>query len=91
MLFRSRTAPGQSLCSIAIHGQGLVGILALDPTAQAAVAWASLSPVGQKARKLAHGTPTVLWLDVPFDGTGASDFKTIVKAKLRGIAAASRD
>jgi hypothetical protein len=86
--YRYRTAPGQSLCSIAIHGQGLVGILALDPAVQAAVAWQTLSPAGQKARKLAHGTPALLWLDVPFDGPGATDFKTIVKAKLRGLAAA---
>jgi hypothetical protein len=79
---------GQSLCSIGIHGPGLVGILALDATAQAAVTWSDLTPAGQKARKVAHGTPALLWLDVPLDAPGATDFKTILKAKLRAMGAA---
>jgi hypothetical protein len=75
----------QSLCSVMIHDGNLVGIVALDAAAQRAVAWKDLSPVGQKARKRAHGTPALLWLDLPFDGTGAGDFKTILKAKLRTL------
>ena len=50
--------------------------------AQAKIAWNDLSDVGRRARKLAHGTPALLWLDVPLDGTGANDFKALLKAKL---------
>jgi hypothetical protein len=72
----------QSLCSIVLSAGKLVGIVALDGAAQATVAWDGLSDVGRRARKLAHGTPALLWLDVPLDGTGANDFKTLLKAKL---------
>ena len=75
----------QSLCSVAIHDGKLVGIVALDAPTQRAVAWDALSEVGQKARRHAHGTPSLLWLDLPFDGTGASDFKAILKAKLKAL------
>ena len=75
----------QSLCSVAIHDGRLVGIVALDASAQRAIGWDALSPAGQKARKRAHGTPALLWLDIPFDGTGAADFKSILKAKLRTL------
>jgi hypothetical protein len=75
----------QSLCSVTIHDWGLVGIVALDPAAQRAVAWDSLSPAGQKARKMAHGTPSLLWLDLPLEAAGAADFKTIVRAKLKTL------
>jgi hypothetical protein len=85
--YRYRRAPGHSLCSIVIRGDGLVGILSLDTAAQAAVAWGDLSPAAQKSRKLAHGTPALLWLDLPLDTAGAGDFKAIVKAKLRGMVA----
>ena len=44
---------------------------------------AALTPVAQKARKVAHGTPALLWIDLPVDGTGAADFKALLKAKLR--------
>ena len=73
----------RSLCSVMIHDGHLVGIVSLDAATQRVVGWDALSPVGQGARKRAHGTPALLWLDVPFDGTGAADFKTILKAKLK--------
>jgi hypothetical protein len=75
----------QSLCSIVIHDERLMGIVALDPTAQTAIVWEGLSPVGQKARKVAHGSPALLWVDVPFEGTGAKDFQAMLKAKLRTL------
>jgi hypothetical protein len=73
----------QSLCSIVIHDERLMGIVALDPAAQTAIVWEGLSPVGQGARKVAHGSPTLLWIDVPFEGAGAKDFQAMLKAKLR--------
>jgi hypothetical protein len=75
----------QSLCSILLTAGKLVGIVALDSAAQSNVAWDGLSDVGRRARKLAHGTPTLLWLDVPLDGTGATDFKSLLKAKLARV------
>jgi len=77
----------QSLCSIVIHDERLMGIVALDTAAQTALVWEGLSPVGQKSRKFAHGTPSLLWIDVPFDGTGAKDFQAMLKAKLRTLPA----
>lgn len=74
----------QSVCSIVILGGRLVGIVALDAAAQARVGWGELSDVAKRARKMAHGTPALLWLDVPLDGTGAADFKALLKAKLAG-------
>ncbi|HEY7373680.1 MAG TPA: DUF3788 family protein [Polyangia bacterium] len=75
----------QSLCSILLSAGRLVGIIAVDGAAQARVAWDGLSDVGRKARKLAHGTPALLWIDVPLDSTGANDFKTLLKAKLTRV------
>jgi hypothetical protein len=75
----------QSLCSILLTAGRLVGIVALDGAAQSSVAWDGLSDVGRRARKLAHGTPTMLWLDVPLDGSGATDFKSLLKAKLARV------
>jgi hypothetical protein len=75
----------QSLCSIVLSAGRLVGIVALDGPAQAAIAWNGLSDIARRARKLAHGTPALLWLDVPLDGTGATDFKTLLKAKLARV------
>jgi Protein of unknown function (DUF3788) len=72
----------QSLCSIVILQGRLVGIVALDAAAQAKVAWDALSDVTRRARKVAHGTPALLWLDIPLDGTGATDFKSLLRAKL---------
>ena len=71
-----------SLCSIMLLKGRLVGIIALDAAAQAKVSWAALSDVGKRARKVAHGTPSLMWLDIPLDGTGAADFKSLLKAKL---------
>ena len=71
-----------SVCSIMILKGCLTGIVALDAAAQAKVQWGTLSDVAKRARKIAHGTPALLWLDVPLDGTGATDFKALLKAKL---------
>lgn len=76
----------QSLCSILLSAGRLVGIVALDSTAQSSVRWNGLSDVGRRARKQAHGTPALLWLDVPLDSTGATDFRTLLKAKLARVA-----
>jgi len=70
------------LCSLLLHGDLPVGIVSLSAEAAAAVDWKSLSPVGQLARKSAHGSPSLLWLDVPLAGTGAADFKAILRMKL---------
>ncbi len=75
----------QSIGSIMIHDERLLGIVALDPAATAAIDWPALSPVAQRARKLAHGSPTLLWLDLPLDGSGAADFKAVIKAKLAAL------
>lgn len=75
----------QSVCSIVIHDDRLMGIVALDAAAQTAIVWEGLSPVGQKARKVAHGSPSLLWIDVPFDGPGAKDFQAMLKSKLRTL------
>jgi hypothetical protein len=75
----------QSLCSILISAGRLVGIVALDGAVQSAIAWSGLSDVARRAKKLAHGTPQLLWLDVPLDGTGANDFKALLKAKLARV------
>jgi len=72
----------QSLCSILLSAGHLIGIVALDTRAQARVAWNELSDVGKRARKVAHGTPSLLWMDVPLDATGAADFKALIKAKV---------
>jgi hypothetical protein len=72
----------QSLCSILLSSGHLIGIVALDTGAQARVAWKDLSDVGKRARKVAHGTPSLLWMDIPLDGTGAADFKALIKAKV---------
>ena len=72
----------KSLCSIVLQEDRLIGIVALDAAAQAAVDWKDLSDVARRARKVAHGTPALLWLDIPLDGTGAGDFRKLLKAKL---------
>ena len=75
----------QSICSIVIHDDRLMGIVALDVAAQTTIVWEGLSPVGQTARKVAHGSPSLLWIDVPFEGTGAKDFQIMLKGKLRTL------
>jgi len=72
----------QPLCSLLLHEDSPVGIIALSAAATAAVDWKSLSPVGQLARKHAHGSPSMLWLDVPLAGNGAADLKSILRVKL---------
>ena len=72
-----------SLATVMIHDDRLMGIAALDAAALAAVDFESLSEVGQRARQMAHGSPSLLWLDLPLDGTGAADFRALLKAKLK--------
>jgi len=76
---------GSSLGTIMIHEDRLVGIVALDAAALGEVDFTSLSDVGERARRLAHGSPSLSWLDLPLDGPGASDFKVLLKAKLRTL------
>lgn len=78
-----------SLATIMIHDERLVGIVSLDTEAMATVDFDGLSEVGARARKLAHGSPSLMWLDLPLDGTGAADFKTLLKAKLKAQPAAA--
>jgi hypothetical protein len=80
---------GKPLCSLLLHGDSPVGILSLPAAAAAAVDWKGLSPVGQTAYKSAHGSPAMLWLDIPLGGTGAADFKAVVRIKLATVAGAS--
>jgi hypothetical protein len=75
----------QSVCSMMIHQDRLLGIVALDPAAMAGVDWPALSPVAQKAKRLAHGSPALQWIDVPLEGTGAADFRALLKAKLKAL------
>ena len=76
----------QPLCSLLLHEDSPVGIVALSASASAAVDWKSLSPVGQLAHKHAHGSPSMLWLDVPLSGSGAADLKAILRVKLATLA-----
>jgi len=76
----------QPLCSLLLHEDSPVGIVALSASAAAAVDWQSLSPVGQVAHKHAHGSPLMLWLDVPLSGNGAADLKAILRVKLATLA-----
>jgi len=76
----------QPLCSLLLHEDSPVGIVALSASAAAAVDWKSLSPVGQVAHKHAHGSPLMLWLDVPLSGNGAADLKAILRVKLATLA-----
>lgn len=78
-----------SVATIMIHDERLIGIVALPADAMATVDFAALSAVGSHARKAAHGSPSLLWLDLPLDGTGAADFKTLLKAKLKTLPAAA--
>jgi len=74
-----------SLGTIMLHDDRLVGIVALDAAALGEVDFTALSDVGERARRLAHGSPSLSWLDLPLDGPGASDFKVLLKAKLRTL------
>jgi hypothetical protein len=76
---------GRPLCTLLVHGERPIGIVSLDPAANGAIDWKGLSSVAQKAKKAAHGSPSLLWLDVPLDTTGAADFKMILKAKVGAL------
>ena len=78
----------QPLCSLLLHEDSPVGIVALSASATAAVDWKALSPVGQLAHKHAHGSPAMLWLDVPLAGNGAADLKAILRVKLATLSKA---
>jgi hypothetical protein len=73
---------GKPLCALLLHSALPVAIVSLEAAASAAVDWGALSPIGQRAQKSAHGSPSLLWLDIPLAGTGAADFKLIIRAKL---------
>ncbi|MGD0838866.1 MAG: hypothetical protein ABSB49_19700 [Polyangia bacterium] len=79
----------QPLCALLLHGGAPVAIVALPAAAAAAVNWKTLSPAGQLAHKNAHGSPALLWLDIPLAGAGAADFKAIVRVKLAAQAASA--
>jgi hypothetical protein len=76
---------GQPLCALLLHSDVPVGIVSLPAATTAAVDWKSLSPAGQLARKRAHGSPSLLWLDLPLAGNGAADFKAILRVKLANL------
>lgn len=80
-------ASGRPVCTLFVHGDRPLGIVSLDAAAGEAVDWKALSDVGQKARRAAHGSPALLWLDVPLDSTGAADFRALCKAKLEALRA----
>jgi len=77
---------GKPLCALLLHSDWPVAIVSLEAAASAAVDWQALSPIGQRAQKTAHGSPSRLWLDIPLAGTGAADFKIIIRAKLASMA-----
>ena len=77
---------GKPLCALLLHSDWPVAIVSLEAAASAAVDWQALSPIGQRAQKTAHGSPSRLWLDIPLAGTGAADFKIIIRTKLASMA-----
>jgi len=86
--FRYRRGP-HSLATVTLHGDRLVGIVALDAAAQGEVDFTALSEVGEQARRFASGSPALVWLDLPLDGHGAADFRVLLKAKLKTLPPAS--
>jgi hypothetical protein len=84
--YRYRHGP-HSLATIMIHGDRLVGIVALDAATLSEIDFTALSEVGERARRLAHGSPALSWFDLPLDGSGAADFKALLKAKLANLPA----
>lgn len=85
--FRYRRG-AHSLATVTLHGDRLVGIVALDAAAQGEVDFTALSEVGEQARRFASGSPALVWLDLPLDGHGAADFRVLLKAKLKTLPAA---
>jgi hypothetical protein len=80
-------ASGRPLCTLLVHRARPLGIVSLEPAAAEAVSWESLSDVAKKARRGAHGSPSLLWLDVPLEASGAADFRALLKAKLSTLRA----
>lgn len=78
-------AGGRPVCTLFVHGDRPLGIVSLDAAASEGIDWKALSDVGQKARRAAHGSPALLWVDVPLDGSGAADFRAILKAKIEAL------
>jgi hypothetical protein len=78
-------AAGRPVCSLFVHEARPLAILSLDAAAVESVDWKALSDVAQKARRAAHGSPELLWVDVPLDGSGAADLKALLKAKLGSL------
>jgi len=72
----------ETVTTIVLHDGIPTAVLALDADIQKAVDWGALSAVAQRAKKVAHGTPALLWLDLPLDGEGGQDLKALIKAKL---------
>jgi hypothetical protein len=70
------------LCALLVNGDRSLGIVSLDARANAAIDWKGLSRVAQRARRSAHGSPSLLWLDIELDEGGVADLKEILKAKL---------
>ena len=70
------------LCVLLLHGDAPVGIVSLSAAVTAVVNWKGLTAYGKQAYQHAHGSPALLWLDVPLAGTGAADFKQILRAKI---------
>jgi hypothetical protein len=73
------------LCSLHVQDQRPVGIVSLPAGAAGRVDWKGLSPAARKARQQAHGSPTLLWLDLPLEEDGATDFRAILRAKLEAL------
>jgi hypothetical protein len=78
-------AGGRPVCTLFVHGDRPLGIVSLDAAASDTIDWKALSDVGQKARRAAHGSPAMLWLDVLLDGAGAADFRILLKAKIEAL------
>lgn len=76
-----------SLATVMLHEDRLVGLVALDAQTLSHVDFHTLSEVGQRAHAQAHGSPSLLWLDLPLDGRGGADFKTLLKRKLKSLPA----
>lgn len=76
---------GKPLASLLVIGATPVGVLAIDQAAGAVIDWNALTPIAQRAKKSAHGTPSLYWINLPLDGAGAADMKVLLKAKLAAL------
>jgi hypothetical protein len=84
-------AAGRPVCTLFVHGERPLGIVSLDAATNEAIDWKGLSDVAQKARRAAHGSPSLLWLDVALDATGATDFRIIHNTKIEALRAAAQE